>query len=63
MAGGYHFLSDVTISGTLGFALFTLFTYLFMFNSKVNNFMDKISKKLYVNTILALVAIVALFII
>jgi len=63
MAGGYHFLSDVTVSGTLGFSLFTLFTYLFMFNKKISTCIGNLSKKLYMNIILSLIVIVALFII
>jgi len=57
MAGGYHFLSDVTVSGSLGFALFTLFTYLFMFNSKISKFWDKVSSKICVNIILSILVI------
>jgi len=63
MAGGYHFLSDVTVSGSLGFALFTLFTYLFMFNKKISLFWDNASNKLYANFILCVFTIAMLFII
>jgi len=42
MAGGYHFLSDVTVSGSLGFALFVFFFIIFyQINNNINFFKNQ----------------------